>query len=656
MGVEATSAETVAAALSAAGASPGQRSSKRKSAKAAAVFIGAAVREEMAFADEDPPSSSSAHQASNKRSYARAMSSASSASHASSSASSLSSLGGMGCGPANGNNGNNNNGSRDPNKSRGGCPGKKKTALSNYAVEYLKAWMMSPDHIEHPYPTEDEKVRIMKETNIELKQLTNWFVNNRKRYWKPKVEEMRRRMAAQAGTEGDQGSLQDMAARAQAANGGTLAQVALKNSTAAAAASAAASTVSSEGEESSSGASPQPAHPAERNSNGKPSKKRKKYSTLGDQPSPAAVLSTCIRANPARKSRTVANPMAIASSSSTSLAIPQPPAVVCHQGKAPNVVQPSIHTAATYDEVKRVRKMSRDLSARSVMTTTSSSSSSSLALTPAATGTAPAPPCAVTVSENSSDEGEEEVSTTPVNVAASAAGRAVGGARLTMVSNPLLQAPPPAAVVSRPAAAPAVVVGADVHPPAGAATPPSRCPPARVSTSSVTDLDYSITPLDDQVAAGAGDIAATTAANAASGTAAGVLWCGVMPHSCNLSELPGRNRLMQPCALCSACRDWNLGEFCPWDLTGILGDISSEDLPNASDVALQASSTSAGDMDNSAHGSGGFDEEATTVTKNSVLDFARIEGGDMESFAVPQVTHSTSSADFISSMMAEAWE
>lgn len=645
MGVEATSSETVAAALSAAGASPGQRLSKRKSAKAAAVFIGAAVREEMAFADEDPPSSS-AHQASNKRSYARANSSASSASHASSSAS-LSSLGGMGCGPANNNN--NNNGSRDPNKSRGGCPGKKKTALSNYAVEYLKAWMMSPDHIEHPYPTEDEKVRIMKETNIELKQLTNWFVNNRKRYWKPKVEEMRRRMAAQAGTEGDQGSLQDMAARAQAANGGTLAQVALKNSTAVTAAAASASTVSSEGEESSSGASQQPAHQADRNNNGKPSKKRKKYSTLGDQPSPAAVLSTStpgivvtsgIRANPARKSRTVANPMAIASSSSL-LAAPLPPAVVGHQGKALNVVHPSIHIAATHDVVKAVRNMSRDPSARSVVTTTSSSSS--FTLTPAAMGTAPAPPRAVTVSENSSDEGEEEVP--PVNVAISA-GRAVGGARLTMVSNPLLLAP--AVVVSRPA----VVVGADVLSPVGA--PSSR--PARVSTSSVMDLDYSITPLDDQVAAGAGDIAATTAANSVSGTA-GVFWCGVMPHSCNLSELPGRNRLMQPCALCCACRDWNLGEFCPWDLTGILGDISSEDLPNASDVALLASSTSSGDMDESAHGSGGFAEEASTVTKNSVLDLARIEGGDMESFTVPlEVTHSTSSADFISSMMAEAWE
>ena len=68
---------------------------------------------------------------------------------------------------------------------------KKKTALSAHAVEYLKNWMMSPEHVDHPYPTEDEKLRIMSETGIVLKQLTNWFVNNRKRFWKPKVKDIR---------------------------------------------------------------------------------------------------------------------------------------------------------------------------------------------------------------------------------------------------------------------------------------------------------------------------------------------------------------------------------------------------------------------------------------------------------------------------------
>ena len=65
---------------------------------------------------------------------------------------------------------------------------RKSSSLPIETVDYLKAWMMSPEHIAHPYPTEQEKAKIMADTGIELKQLTNWFVNNRKRFWKPRVE------------------------------------------------------------------------------------------------------------------------------------------------------------------------------------------------------------------------------------------------------------------------------------------------------------------------------------------------------------------------------------------------------------------------------------------------------------------------------------
>ena len=54
-------------------------------------------------------------------------------------------------------------------------------------VEYLKAWMMSPEHVAHPYPNKQEQLDIMADTGIESKQLSNWFVNNRKRFWKPRV-------------------------------------------------------------------------------------------------------------------------------------------------------------------------------------------------------------------------------------------------------------------------------------------------------------------------------------------------------------------------------------------------------------------------------------------------------------------------------------
>ncbi|KAL7500611.1 hypothetical protein ACHAWT_011243 [Skeletonema menzelii] len=79
---------------------------------------------------------------------------------------------------------------------------RKSSSLPSETVEYLKAWMMSPEHVAHPYPTEQEKAQIMADTGIELKQLTNWFVNNRKRYWKPRVEaKLQQRFASAASSE-----------------------------------------------------------------------------------------------------------------------------------------------------------------------------------------------------------------------------------------------------------------------------------------------------------------------------------------------------------------------------------------------------------------------------------------------------------------------
>ncbi|KAG7363112.1 homeobox KN domain containing protein [Nitzschia inconspicua] len=66
--------------------------------------------------------------------------------------------------------------------------GRRNASLPPEAVAYLKSWILSPEHIAHPYPTDQEKAQIMKDTGITLKQLTNWMVNNRKRLWKPRIE------------------------------------------------------------------------------------------------------------------------------------------------------------------------------------------------------------------------------------------------------------------------------------------------------------------------------------------------------------------------------------------------------------------------------------------------------------------------------------
>mmetsp|Transcript_4916 Transcript_4916/g.10824 ORF Transcript_4916/g.10824 Transcript_4916/m.10824 type:complete len:641 (+) Transcript_4916:112-2034(+) len=74
--------------------------------------------------------------------------------------------------------------------------GTEKKVLSEKAKTYLKAWMMSPKHCDHPYPNAEEKAAIMADTGISYTELNNWFVNNRKRFWqnvvKPQIEEIKK--------------------------------------------------------------------------------------------------------------------------------------------------------------------------------------------------------------------------------------------------------------------------------------------------------------------------------------------------------------------------------------------------------------------------------------------------------------------------------
>ncbi|KAH7405262.1 hypothetical protein KP509_15G063000 [Ceratopteris richardii] len=45
----------------------------------------------------------------------------------------------------------------------------------------LRKWWDS--HSKWPYPSEEEKQRLAHETGLELKQINNWFINQRKRNW-----------------------------------------------------------------------------------------------------------------------------------------------------------------------------------------------------------------------------------------------------------------------------------------------------------------------------------------------------------------------------------------------------------------------------------------------------------------------------------------
>uniref|UniRef100_A0A7S3JSG6 RING-type domain-containing protein n=1 Tax=Aureoumbra lagunensis TaxID=44058 RepID=A0A7S3JSG6_9STRA len=72
--------------------------------------------------------------------------------------------------------------------STGKVRGRSRRELPAHAVAILKAWLVSPEHFHHPYPTAQDQAELMAQTGIDKKQLKNWFTNARRRIWKPLVK------------------------------------------------------------------------------------------------------------------------------------------------------------------------------------------------------------------------------------------------------------------------------------------------------------------------------------------------------------------------------------------------------------------------------------------------------------------------------------
>ncbi|CAL0311687.1 unnamed protein product [Lupinus luteus] len=53
--------------------------------------------------------------------------------------------------------------------------------LPGDTTSVLKNWWHQ--HAKWPYPTEDDKAKLVEETGLQLKQINNWFINQRKRNW-----------------------------------------------------------------------------------------------------------------------------------------------------------------------------------------------------------------------------------------------------------------------------------------------------------------------------------------------------------------------------------------------------------------------------------------------------------------------------------------
>ncbi|KAJ9568155.1 hypothetical protein OSB04_004121 [Centaurea solstitialis] len=60
---------------------------------------------------------------------------------------------------------------------------KKKGKLPKEARQILLDWWNL--HYRWPYPTEADKVALAESTGLDQKQINNWFINQRKRHWKP---------------------------------------------------------------------------------------------------------------------------------------------------------------------------------------------------------------------------------------------------------------------------------------------------------------------------------------------------------------------------------------------------------------------------------------------------------------------------------------
>ncbi|KAL2482749.1 Homeobox protein knotted-1-like 3 [Forsythia ovata] len=53
--------------------------------------------------------------------------------------------------------------------------------LPGDTTSVLKTWWQT--HSKWPYPTEEDKAKLVQETGLQLKQINNWFINQRKRNW-----------------------------------------------------------------------------------------------------------------------------------------------------------------------------------------------------------------------------------------------------------------------------------------------------------------------------------------------------------------------------------------------------------------------------------------------------------------------------------------
>ncbi|CAF3297903.1 unnamed protein product [Rotaria socialis] len=73
---------------------------------------------------------------------------------------------------------------------------KKRGIFPKSATSLMRAWLFQ--HLSHPYPSEEQKKIFARETNLNILQVNNWFINARRRIVQPMIDQSNR--AAMMGT------------------------------------------------------------------------------------------------------------------------------------------------------------------------------------------------------------------------------------------------------------------------------------------------------------------------------------------------------------------------------------------------------------------------------------------------------------------------
>ncbi|OAP65224.1 hypothetical protein AYL99_01196 [Fonsecaea erecta] len=91
-----------------------------------------------------------------------------------------------------------------PTVSNEGCglPGRKRRGnLPKAITDYLRQWFLA--HLENPYPTEEDKQQFAQATGLTIAQISNWFINARRRHLPALRHQVRERAAQTSAAEYD---------------------------------------------------------------------------------------------------------------------------------------------------------------------------------------------------------------------------------------------------------------------------------------------------------------------------------------------------------------------------------------------------------------------------------------------------------------------